>query len=32
MVKPRTLDIDDLMKQVTLEERVYRHRCVEPGP
>ena len=26
---PRTLDFDDLMKQVTLEERVYRHRCVE---
>jgi hypothetical protein len=32
MVKPRTLDIDDLMKQVTPEERVYRNRCVEPGP
>ncbi|HST76625.1 MAG TPA: protein-methionine-sulfoxide reductase catalytic subunit MsrP [Acetobacteraceae bacterium] len=30
MVKqPRTIDIDDLLKQVTLEERVYRHRCVE---
>jgi len=30
MVKqPRTLDIDDLLKQVQLEERVYRHRCVE---
>lgn len=27
--KPLTLDIDDLLKQVTLEERVYRHRCVE---
>lgn len=27
--KPRTIDIDDLMKQVTLEERIYRHRCVE---
>ncbi len=24
-----TLDIDDLLKKVTLEERVYRHRCVE---
>ncbi len=30
MVKqPRTIDLDDLLKQVTLEERVYRHRCVE---
>ena len=30
MVKqPRTIDIDDLLKQVTLEERIYRHRCVE---
>ncbi len=27
--KPRTIGFDDLMKQVTLEERVYRHRCVE---
>ena len=27
--QPRTLDIDDLLKQVQLEERVYRHRCVE---
>jgi methionine sulfoxide reductase catalytic subunit len=27
--KPLTLDIDDLLKQVALEERVYRHRCVE---
>jgi sulfoxide reductase catalytic subunit YedY len=27
--QPRTLDIDDLLKQVSLEERVYRHRCVE---
>ena len=38
VAKPRTLDFDDLMKQVQLEERVYRHRCVEgwamrsPGP
>lgn len=24
-----TLDIDDLLKQVSLEERIYRHRCVE---
>jgi methionine sulfoxide reductase catalytic subunit len=27
--KPRTIDIDDLLKQVQFEERVYRHRCVE---
>ncbi len=27
--KPRKMDLDDLLKQVTLEERVYRHRCVE---
>lgn len=26
---PQTLDIDDLMKQVTLEQRIVRHRCVE---
>jgi sulfoxide reductase catalytic subunit YedY len=26
---PRTIDFDDLLKQVQLEERVYRHRCVE---
>jgi sulfoxide reductase catalytic subunit YedY len=26
---PMTLDIDDLFKMVTLEERIYRHRCVE---
>lgn len=26
---PRTIGIDDLLKQVALEERVYRHRCVE---
>ena len=30
MVKqPRTIAIDDLLKQVQLEERIYRHRCVE---
>jgi sulfoxide reductase catalytic subunit YedY len=30
MVKqPRTIAYDDLLKQVSLEERVYRHRCVE---
>jgi len=27
--QPRSLDIDDLLKQVSLEERIYRHRCVE---
>jgi sulfoxide reductase catalytic subunit YedY len=26
---PMTLAIDDLLKQVALEERIYRHRCVE---
>ena len=26
---PQTLDIDTLLKKVKLEERVYRHRCVE---
>ncbi len=30
MIKqPRELDIDDLFRLVSLEERVYRHRCVE---
>jgi len=27
--KPRTIDIDDLLKMFPLEERVYRMRCVE---
>ena len=27
--RTRTLDLDELLKQVQLEERVYRHRCVE---
>ena len=27
--KPRRIAFDDLMKQVSLQERVYRHRCVE---
>ena len=27
--KPMTLGIDDLLKKVSLEERLYRHRCVE---
>jgi sulfoxide reductase catalytic subunit YedY len=26
---PRTIDLDDLLKQVQSEERIYRHRCVE---
>ena len=26
---PRTIGVDDLLKRVSLEERVYRHRCVE---
>jgi sulfoxide reductase catalytic subunit YedY len=29
VAKPLKLDIDDLLKKVTLEERLYRHRCVE---
>lgn len=27
--QPKTIGIDDLLKSVTLEERIYRHRCVE---
>ena len=27
--KPQTLGIDDLLNKVQLEERLYRHRCVE---
>src|SRR5256885_16536764 len=27
--KEQTIAIDDLLKRVTLEERLYRHRCVE---
>jgi len=27
--KPFTIDIDDLLKKMPLEERLYRHRCVE---
>ena len=27
--KPKTYDIDDLIRKMTLEERLYRHRCVE---
>jgi len=29
VAKPKTIDIDDLLEQMPLEERVYRHRCVE---
>jgi methionine sulfoxide reductase catalytic subunit len=29
IAKPRTLDIDEIMKLAPLEERIYRHRCVE---
>lgn len=29
LAKPRTMDLDAMLKQVQLEERVYRHRCVE---
>ena len=27
--QPRTIGLDDLLKQVQTEERIYRHRCVE---
>ena len=27
--KPGTVDIDDVLRQSALEERIYRHRCVE---
>jgi sulfoxide reductase catalytic subunit YedY len=27
--KPRTIAFDDLLRQVRLQERIYRHRCVE---
>src|SRR3984893_510073 len=27
--KPMTVDIDDLLKRMPIEERLYRHRCVE---
>ena len=29
VAQPREIDIDDLLKQMPLEERLYRHRCVE---
>ena len=27
--QPKTIDLDDLLKKVSQEERIYRHRCVE---
>src|SRR5262249_38393621 len=29
VAKPRTYDLDELVRAFPLEERVYRHRCVE---
>ena len=29
VMQPRRMGYEDLLKQVTLEERIYRHRCVE---
>jgi sulfoxide reductase catalytic subunit YedY len=29
VTKPKTLDLDGIMKIAPLEERIYRHRCVE---
>ncbi|MGH7226903.1 MAG: protein-methionine-sulfoxide reductase catalytic subunit MsrP, partial [Gemmataceae bacterium] len=29
VAKKRTIALEDLLKQVTLQERLYRHRCVE---
>jgi methionine sulfoxide reductase catalytic subunit len=29
VLKPKTLDLDAIMKLAPLEERIYRHRCVE---
>ena len=29
VAKPRTIGFEDLLAQVKLEERIYRHRCVE---
>jgi sulfoxide reductase catalytic subunit YedY len=29
VARPRRIALEDLLKQVTLEERLYRHRCVE---
>ncbi|HWP85776.1 MAG TPA: protein-methionine-sulfoxide reductase catalytic subunit MsrP [Terriglobia bacterium] len=27
--KPRTIDLDELIRRLPLEERLYRHRCIE---
>ena len=29
MAQPKTLDLDQILKLAPLEERIYRHRCVE---
>jgi len=29
VLKPKVFDIDDLLKRYPVEERIYRHRCVE---
>ncbi len=29
VASPRTLDFEDILKKVSIEERIYRHRCVE---
>ena len=29
VAKPKTFDIDEILKMAPLEERIYRHRCVE---
>jgi sulfoxide reductase catalytic subunit YedY len=29
VARPRTFDLDDLYREFPLEERIYRHRCVE---
>lgn len=29
VAKPLTLDLDDLLRRMPMEERLYRHRCVE---
>jgi methionine sulfoxide reductase catalytic subunit len=29
VIQPKTLDVDAIMKLAPLEERIYRHRCVE---
>ena len=29
VLKPKTFDIDELLKLAPMEERIYRHRCVE---